>query len=1318
MFKKIFKAATVFTLLVGCYLGYVQVFALVVRQMTTARRDRAEITLFANHDSNSLLESMKRAKDVMPPGHWGTKRDLNFRYYNAERGYWMYAEELEQVQEENGVRYDGKRIRLSPFLMISTSHDGKKTDIITSDRAIIDLNQPLGFIAGPDDEPLKVKHVRLEPNVVIRDNKGTPNDPKDDMTIGPLTTFEYDEPTQRLTTDSHVVIVDPDMITTGDGMLVQLSTNASPQPGGSSGFGGAEYLELFKNVHVVIHDVGKSGMIAEKKEPTRPKSKAGEAKVQVAARAAKAEESEPKEKLTPLDVTCDSKMRVFLPKTRLQVKLGPPAPPAPTFIQFDRNVVVLRGNADEQPGQITCDTLKLTMVPSEPASTDPKAPAAETASHAPDQQQAAPDAQTAGEKGGLFGSLALERAHATGHAVWLYLPEDGVKLRCNELIHVRRAPYKPDLTYFRGDLTRPLEIEKIDLVQEADSPDRGKVKSITHIRTIDATMYDKGGGFDSADIDASGPGRLDTQPDRGQPVFRTAIWQDKFKLINDVGADGKIKQKIILLTGKRPCFDDKGRKLDAGKSIKVWLVPDKSQAVADASDTEGGFDIRRLLALRDVHLLAPGKNLTARQTFDSYFEQVAPDPVLVAAAPAANAEDAAGPVVADPVQPENQVAAQDEAPVKPEEPLMVGSAERIWVKIEMKPKPPPEKTSASIDGKGIKTASAGKPKSGSTDGDLGDKSSEIREAWLFGSVALHQDPAKGETRGKDASGEALYLDNRGGEGKTITHIYQREPNETTYLPGPLPAAKAANEKKTITAAGIIAMNQATDQIWVEGPGTLTEISTRAASSPAKPADAPPADTGVPIPRSTAPARGSEPRATSLLVQDDVKPGQADQAPEVKPTTRAGRLLSEEVVSTISFTEAMEFNGKSVDPAGRPAGRTDFFGIVTAQLEDSLLHCEERMIAYTDRPVPLAKLGTLANAEKTGGQAAGNEETDDQPQLALIECYKKAIGISRKVDPILPTILQQQRIEADELLVYERLNGEFHIPGKGKVFLYDRSDNSRGQNMTPGADASPSPTTSSRTVTPTSSRNPKASNRQTAARANGNRDEQQAHVPVAPNDAATSELPPLVLTQIHFLKGMRGRLASTNERTVVEPNWYEFFGDIQLGRAKVTDTRRESDLNFDKLPPDGMFLTGQTLRVRTEPPPAGSPPSTPARDLVKVWENARVTSSDKTLEADVITYDSEKDLVFAIAEGGRNVIYAQQYATGQPATQGSAKAVQFNPKTGAAHSVDNTQIQFIDKNGARPVAAKIEDPDYKKKKPPKKGFRIPSSNVERRGFTGQ
>ena len=118
-----------------------------------------------------------------------------------------------------------------------------------------------------------------------------------------------------------------------------------------------------------------------------------------------------------------------------------------------------------------------------------------------------------------------------------------------------------------------------------DSPDHGKVKSITHIRTVDATMYDKGFGFDSADIVATGPGRLDTQPDRGQPVDRTAIWQDKLEVQNEVDADGKIKQKIILLTGKRPVFMDnsRGSSIDSAKSIRVWLVPKTVLASKDAA---------------------------------------------------------------------------------------------------------------------------------------------------------------------------------------------------------------------------------------------------------------------------------------------------------------------------------------------------------------------------------------------------------------------------------------------------------------------------------------------------------------------------------------------------------------------------------------------------------------------------------------------------------------------------------------------------------------------------------------------------------------
>jgi hypothetical protein len=1305
--KKIFKAATAFTLLVGCYLGYAQVFALVVVQLTTV--PRPEIVL-QHRDSRSKQDSIKRAKAVMPSGHWATKNDLNFRYYNAERGYWMYAQDLEQVTEENGVRYDGKRIRLSPFLAISASHDGKKIYVITADRAIIDLNQPLGFGAGPDGETLKVKHIRLEPNVIVCDNKGTPNNLTDDMKIGPLRDLEYDDATRQITTESHVVIVDPDMVTSGDGMIVQLRRDDAPQPGAASGFGGAERLELLKNVEVVLHDVGKSGMMPGMKQPARPANGAIKAKIEVATAPGQSAKPELKQGPTPLRVTCKSKMLVFLPKPALPVSIGPPAPPAPTIVQFDRDVVVLRGQVDNQPGQLMCDSLKLTLVPGETV----------------------PDQSDTGEKDGLFGNLALQRAHATGHAVWLYLPADGIKLRCNELIHMHLVPYKPNWTYFRADLTQKLWLEKIDLVQDVDSPDRGKIKSVTHIWTVDATMYDKGNGFDSADVVANGPGRLETRPDRGQATERIAIWQDKLELQNELAPDGKIKQKIIVLTGKRPCIDDRARSasIDSAKSIKVLLVPKIVQATQDDSVGGGGFDIKRVLAFRDVHLLAPAKTMTARNWLDADFVQVAPPPpagedVLppppaIAAAPTANTEDVSGALPTNLAPADEQFAAKNEPPKKPDESPMVGSAERIWVKVEMKPKSlaPPATDNQTEP---TKTASTTKSKTSSQDGDLGDKTSEIREAWLWGSVALHQEPAKGKTIGQEASGEALYLDNQG-EGKAITWIYQRDPNETTYLPGPLPPARAANDDKIITGAGFIAMNQGTDQAWVSGPGTLTQFTTRSASSPADSKGAAPRTASTSASRTTIAPSAAEPHATSLLAQTDTTSSPAGRPPEYKPTTRAGRPLSEKVASTICFSEGMEFNGRSVDPAGHPAGRTDFLGIVTAQLEDSLLYCEERMIAYTDRIVPLAKLGALSKSDpagsgKAGGQPGDGRDADDQPQLALIECYKNAVGISRKVHPNVAAVLQRQEIQADELLVYERLTGEFHVPGKGKVFLYDRSDNSGGPGLAPNDDTASRPTAAERPVTPASNRASASATRSSSASKAKSRATSRSQSLNVSADSKTSQLPPLVLTQIHFLKGMRGRLASTGERSQVEPNWYNFFGDIELGRAKVETAT--SQLNFDKLPADGMFLTGQTLSVRTEPPPVASPSSTPARDYVKAWENAYVSSSDKRLQADVITYDSEKDLIYAFGQGGRGVIYAQQHAAGQPATEGLARAVELHPKTGAAHFIDNTSVQFVDKNsGARPTPATPTDPDFKKKKPPKKGFRISPGSVERRGFTGQ
>ena len=149
------------------------------------------------HDSNSKREAIAYARPRSgritgaPPRTWPTATTT------PSAGYWIYAQEWKKIEEEDGVRYDGKRMRLKPFAMIIKSSDGKNTKMITSDRAVFDLSEPLGFNVNSDGEPLKIKHAHLEPNVEIRDDKGTPDDPSDDMRIGPLTTLDYDEPSSR-----------------------------------------------------------------------------------------------------------------------------------------------------------------------------------------------------------------------------------------------------------------------------------------------------------------------------------------------------------------------------------------------------------------------------------------------------------------------------------------------------------------------------------------------------------------------------------------------------------------------------------------------------------------------------------------------------------------------------------------------------------------------------------------------------------------------------------------------------------------------------------------------------------------------------------------------------------------------------------------------------------------------------------------------------------------------------------------------------------------------------------------------------------------
>ncbi len=1405
MLKKLFKALITLALLVGFYFGYIHAFAIVVEQLRATKR--TDHFAFAIKDSKSRQESIRYAIESCGADHWATAQDLAYRYYNAERRYWIYAKDCERIVEENGVRYDGKRLRLTPFLLISKSSDGKSTKIITSDVAVFDLNEPLSFNVTSSAQPLKIKHARLEPNVWVRDDKGTPGDQSDDMKIGPLTTVDYEESTQQITTqlDTYVVIKDPEMSATAYGLIMQLRKTEALAPGGSSGFEGVERVDLLKNVHVVLRDVGKSEMV--------PGGKKGAADKAAVSRNATAKPGSKDLTATaaaepvPLDIRCDSKMQVYMPKPKRPVLVGPPAPPVPTLVQFERNVVVLRGKPDTKPDQLTCDTLKLSLVPSEkldqpltagtkgsPAQSDLAAtPSTVGTGNSPELQTAATTARSAAAPGGKgdespLGGLTLERVHATGHAVWLYLPAQGIKLVCNELIHVRQLPFKPDQTYFRGDRTRPLQLEKIDVVEE-EGPDKGKITSVTNGWMSDATMFDSGFGMDATNIVAHGPGRLETRRDRDQPVERIAIWQDRLIVQNQLDDNKEVVHKIVDLVGNRPCFIDslQSTRLDSGSWIQLWLkpkppAPELAQAASPAkitaanaraltergsplsvasaqpdltaADTDenakpktprgGGLQVEKMHARVDVHLIAPGKTMTARDLLDAEFVDAEPEKVAStreeprrdATSDTSSSVDSATDSEQTQPAPETQVAAAPSPPKEPaeDEPPMIGSCDRLWARIALTPKPAAAKQSTEETTADLTRAPGRKPS--------GEMNADIRKVWMFGNVALHQDPKKpkdndknasADRKGQDASGEAIYFDNLG-PNKAISYVYQRDPTETTWLPGPLPPARVADDGKEIKGAREIKINQASDQIWVYGPGTLTQMAARGFMSDQSAAEQRSGSTARTDGDGDSPAPGADAdrstrtRTTGFVAQTDANRDTIAKPASPKPATRAGRPATEKVPMTIRFSENMEFNGRSVDPEGKPAAQAEFYGIVTAQMEDALLHCTKKMIAYTDREVPLAQIGKLSKDKsktKSDDNAAdAPEEEKSQAELTLLFCYKNAIAISRKVDPDTPTLVQKQRIEAVEFLAYDRRTGDFFVPSKGKVYLYDRNDGS-AQTDQPGVSSDGTvKQTASGPLTPTQRTVNTASDRPTSGRATAargprpnsrgtaNRKGRSPAQSAKPND----ELP-LTLIQIHFNKGMRGQFGAGAENDKSERSWSEFYGDIETARAKVaTDWTM---LNFDRLPADAMFLTAQTLLVTQEPAPVGAPESAPSRYHMKAWENVNTSTGDKFLTSDVMTYDSDKDLIYAYGKDGHGVNVAEQHAVGQPITSGSAKAYQLNPKTGGLRAIDSDAIQLIDKStGIRPSAAAPIDPFERKKKPPKKPFKLPTMNIERRGFTGQ
>ena len=393
-------------------------------------------------------------------------------------------------------------------------------------------------------------HAKLEGHVEIRDDKGTP-DRGDDLRIS-MNYVEYDEAARTVYTASSVAIVDRDMRVDGDDLLINLRPQTEGVPGGSGGFNGAKDAYLRKNVHIVINNVGSTGILPG---PSTQKQRNGES--------------------TPLDLRCDGEMIIVLPEPTAPVLVGPPSPPGQTVAEFDRNVEVLRGKVDREPDKLNCDHLRLILMPADKSAKRPTQ-VADAGKAKPKADAKAP----AEDEGGPLTDLTLRESYATGHNVRIESAAQRIKARCNELIHKKRFPDAADITYLRGDATSKLIVDKVDVSSSGEK--KGQVTSCTRIVTIDATIEDWGQGNDFLKITARGPGTLEIRPGIESSVEQTARWLDSLivenvrnkKASKTSGADVPhyLKQITLLDHGS---FSDVPSKTDltADEKIYVWLKP-------------------------------------------------------------------------------------------------------------------------------------------------------------------------------------------------------------------------------------------------------------------------------------------------------------------------------------------------------------------------------------------------------------------------------------------------------------------------------------------------------------------------------------------------------------------------------------------------------------------------------------------------------------------------------------------------------------------------------------------------------------------------
>jgi hypothetical protein len=225
--------------------------------------------------------------------------------------------------------------------------------------------------------------------------------------------------------------------------------------------------------------------------------------------------------------------------------------------------------------------------------------------------------------------------------------------------------------------------------------------------------------------------------------------------------------------------------------------------------------------------------------------------------------------------------------------------------------------------------------------------------------------------------------------------------------------------------------------------------------------------------------------------------------------------------------------------------------------------------------------------------------------------------------------------------------------------------------------------------------------------------------VVPGQRITKPKPeklPFTITQVKFSRDMIGRFGTGKETDKLETRWADFFGDIEALHGPVADTDSVLDADHVLDVPGASLIASQVLRVISDPD--RSNPDAPARTWMKAWENATVTTDDKTIQADTVTFDSAKSLFYAYGDDGRDVVIAQQAGLGQGASNMQGRAAWYNNKTGESQIVEPKTFALLDQNtGKRPAPLPAAGLDATLKGPKRPAFRNLRASPERQEFNG-